>query len=317
MSTFATRQRWKHTIWHKYFFDVTIRDVRTGRFAEKIESHGVSTRVRENRFEKSKRLRPGNFPGVHGAKAACACHVQRKMYRTCRQCRSFYERHWRNKRTGADDWPITQWPRYLPWYWLNIDLSATAAVKRVGTSHLPNPFPPSLYPIVVPPFPLFSDVRITQSYFLVLTLSPSLVLDRLTVCVRATLPLFLVSLHDEIGFIALFSPLRTASISRLLVESVVLQGNNGASSNVGGPTHLEALNTAWSENPENTDYLVIVISAQLLLQNGDIFAWWSCITNLGMLGNVYGVRFGHLLSLLLIIRGKRIEWPIYTNSIVG
>jgi len=101
----------------EYFFDISSRLKITRLEKKRIKSCTVSIRVYANRFEKSNRLRSGNFPGVHSAKiTACISHTQSTK---CIK-RAVIERHWRNKRTGADDWPTTRWPRYLRWYWLAI-----------------------------------------------------------------------------------------------------------------------------------------------------------------------------------------------------
>lgn len=66
-------------------------------------------------------------PGVHVTK--------RKMYRAC----AVMERYWRNKRTGADDWPITRWPRYLRWYWLGHWMSVQPQTSNASAPRTSSP----------------------------------------------------------------------------------------------------------------------------------------------------------------------------------
>lgn len=151
-------------------------------------------------------------PGVHVTK--------RKMYRAC----AVMERYWRNKRTGADDWPITRWPRYLRWYWLGHWMSvqpqtSNASAPRTSSS----PILPGPDLTVVRPFVL-------RSLCHYLILYPSHLPD------FAYLPhamFFPVTLHDEIGFMALFSSFVDniyRQIARRKSAAPLLRRNNGVHS---------------------------------------------------------------------------------------
>lgn len=140
-----------------------------------------------------------------GAQKPPPCAVtKRKMYRACRH--RTLTRHWRNKRTGADDWPITRWPGYLRWYRLAIECPCSRDHQNASAPRVPSPFPSDSS---------FSDRVVRPS---ILCIIRSLVLTRPrpsppcpTVCVGAcvcpSVPRcpFSSLPRREIGFMTLFS----------------------------------------------------------------------------------------------------------------
>lgn len=167
-------------------------------------------------------------PGVHVTK--------RKMYR-----RAVMERHWRNKRTGADDWPITRWPRYLRWYWLAIEcLCNRKCQTRRHLVHLP------FSPLSDRRPTLCSSLYLSLCYYLILYLSylPDLA------CLSRAMP-FSVTFRDEIGFMALFSSFVDnvyRQIAHQKSAALLLRRNNGVRS---------LLHVVSGKNLNNIWYFVI------------------------------------------------------------
>lgn len=173
----------------------------------------MSIRVCANRFEKSNRLRSGNFPGVHSAKIT-AC-MSRTQSTKCIK-RAVIEWHWRNKRTltGADDWPTTRWPRYLRWYWLAI--KSVQPQPSSASASYPSPSSPFLFrPSSVPR--LSSDVCIIRSC-ISRTYPTSPVVSSLDHLPASRCP-FSFLCATKLDLWLYFPPLRTTSISKLLPES--------------------------------------------------------------------------------------------------
>lgn len=154
-------------------------------------------------------------PGVHVTK--------RKMYRAC----AVMERHWRNKRTGADDWPITRWPRYLRWYWLGHWMSVQPQTSNASAPRTSSPLPPPTRPSSDP---LSFALSLSPSLCHYLILYPSHLLDFAYLPHAMSFP---VTLHDEIGFMALFSSFVGniyRQIARRKSAAPLLRRNNGVHS---------------------------------------------------------------------------------------
>lgn len=102
----------------------------------------------------------GQFSGRSQRENRRACTSQSAK---CIESRPVMERHWRNKRTGADDWPITRWPIYL-WYWLTIEcLFNRKRQTRRHLAHLPLLLPLSR--------PSSDPLSFALCYYLILYLS--------------------------------------------------------------------------------------------------------------------------------------------------
>ena len=116
-----------------------------------------------------KRAARRQFSGRPGRKNRRVRVTKRKMYRAC--CHRTLTWRWRNKRTGADDWPITRWPGYLGWYRLTVECSCSH--DHQTRRHLVCVTPFSLHS------PLFSDRRPSNSIVCNTRSLVSLVLTRL------------------------------------------------------------------------------------------------------------------------------------------
>lgn len=163
----------------------------------KISNRAACRRAWRIDSKKSSQTALGQFSGRPGRKnRRCASQSAKCIERACHRTLT---RHWRNKRTGADDWPITRWPGYHRMILISRRMSVQPRPsKRVGTSCL-IPRPRHFPTVSSVPRSLYYSISCTYP-----TSPSSMWVVCVCVWVRSRCPFQSLS-RDEIGFMALFS----------------------------------------------------------------------------------------------------------------